>query len=382
MPTFIRACFIEHPSIMSTVDRDKTVAKVYEFVSEHALIFLALLLLLIPWLTGNYSLSTHILIFALFAMGYNLSLGDTGMLTFGHAAFFGLGAYGAGLFLAHLDIPRWLGFFGLVTGVLLATVGGLTIGALSVRRRGTYLALITLAFQQMIYFIAFQWESLTGGDNGLFGIATPTIGVPGVFLLQFTDALGGLITGRQLFYWFVLLLFVFALLALRFIKQSNFGHTLNAIRENEDRARFLGYNVYRYRLIAFTVSAAFSGLAGALYPMYYNYVGISTLDWVLSGKVNFFVLLGGIGTFLGPAIGALSYFWLVDTLSTVTEHYQLLMGIILIAVVLFLPEGILGTAKEYIEVHTGVASDKPRQFTDDQSGTTDSVTSSSSRGDN
>ena len=329
--------------------RSKTISNgrlqsVYEVGRGHEVALIGLVLLAIPFLTANFSLSTHILIFGLFAMGYNLALGETGMLTFGHAAFFGLGAYGSGLFLAHVSPPAWLGFLCLVTGTALAIVGGFVIGLLSLRRRGTYLALITLAFAEMIYFIVFQWTSLTGGDDGLFGVMTPELGIPGVVTISFT---GGVLPGNVTFYLFAFVIFMLSLLAMRRLKRSNFGHALNAIRENENRARFLGYDVDRYRLAAFTVSAGFSGLAGALYAPFLNYVGLSTLHWVLSGEVNFWVLLGGIGSFVGAAVGTFVYFWLSDTISTLTSHWKLPMGLILIGIVLFFPEGVLGTIQEY-----------------------------------
>ncbi|WP_435348546.1 branched-chain amino acid ABC transporter permease [Haloarchaeobius sp. HRN-SO-5] len=317
---------------------------------ELPLLFLAILL--VPAITGNFSLTIFGLIFGIFAMGYHISLGETGMLTFGHAAFFGLGAYGCGMFLTHVDVPAGLGLLGIPVGVLLALVGGLFIGALSLRRRGTYLALITLAFGEMIYFIVFQWESLTGGDDGLYGMSTPGIGIPGVYVFQFEDMLGGLVTSRMLFFLFVFLIFVGALYAIRRLKRSNLGHVFNAIRENEDRASFLGYDVYRYRLLAFVISAGFSGLAGALYPTFLNFVGLDTLSWLLSGEVNFFILLGGIGTFVGPVVGSVSYYFITDYISAVTEHWELFVGLIFIGLVLYLPEGIIGTARDYLEKHT------------------------------
>lgn len=323
----------------------KWVESAYQFGQGREVLLVALLLLIIPLVTTNFSLSTHILIFGLFAMGYNLSLGETGMLTFGHAAFFGLGAYGSGLFLAHLSPPPWLGFVCLITGTALAMIGGFVIGLLSLRRRGTYLALITLAFAEMIYFIAFQWTSVTGGDDGLFGVMTPELGIPGVFMISFS---GGLLPGNVTFYFFAFLIFMLSLGTLRRIKRSNLGRALNAIRENENRARFLGYNVDRYRLTAFTLSAAFSGLAGALYAPYLNYVGLSTLHWVLSGEVNFYVLLGGIGSYVGAIVGTFVYFWLSDTISTLTDHWHLPMGLILIGIVLYFPEGVVGTLREYL----------------------------------
>ncbi|MFB6131513.1 MAG: branched-chain amino acid ABC transporter permease [Salinigranum sp.] len=328
-----------------TTKTDEWLASIYRFTQGREVALIGVLLLAVPLVTGNISLSTYVLIFGLFAMGYNLALGETGMLTFGHAAFFGLGAYGSGLFLAHVQPPAWLGFICLITGTLLAAAGGLVIGLLSLRRRGTYLALITLAFAEMIYFVVFQWKSLTGGDDGLFGVMTPKLGIPGVFMISFS---GGVLPGNVTYYLFSFVIFMLALVALRRIKRSNFGRVLNAVRENENRAQFLGYDVNRYRLAAFTLSAAFSGLAGALYAPFLNYVGLDTLNWVLSGEVNFYVLLGGIGSFPGAVIGTFIYYWLSDTVSTLWSHWQLLMGLILIAIVLFFPEGILGAVQEYV----------------------------------
>jgi branched-chain amino acid transport system permease protein len=331
---------------------DRWTQRVASVVEGREIPLLCLGIVMVPAITGNFTLSTFGLIFGLFAMGYHISLGETGMLTFGHAAFFGLGAYGSGIFLVHVDPPAAFGFLGIPIGVGLALVGGLLIGALSLRRRGTYLALITLAFGEMLYFTVFQWESLTGGDDGLYGMSTPGIGIPGVYVFRFTDTLGGLVSSEMLFFLFVLAIFVVALYAIRRLKQSNLGHVFNAIRENEDRASFLGYDVYRFRLTAFVVSAAFSGLAGALYPTFLNFVGLDTLSWLLSGEVNFFILLGGINTFVGPVVGSLSYYFITDYISAVTEHWELFVGLIFIALVLYLPEGIVGTARDYLANHT------------------------------
>lgn len=326
--------------------------RVASIVQGREIPLLILGIVLIPAITGNFTLTTFGLIFGLFAMGYHISFGETGMLTFGHAAFFGLGAYGAGLYLVHVDPPSGLGLLGIPIGMMLAMLGGFLIGALSLRRRGTYLALITLAFGEMLYFTVFQWESLTGGDDGLIGMSTPGIGIPGVFVFQFEDLLGGLISSRMVFFVFVLAIFTVALYAMRRLKHSNIGHVFNAIRENDDRARFLGYDVYRYRLAAFVLSAAFSGLAGSLYPAFLNFVGLDTLSWLLSGEVNFFVLLGGVNTFVGPAVGSLAYYFITDYISALTDHWELFVGLIFIGLVLYLPEGIIGTAKEYLTKRT------------------------------
>ena len=312
-----------------------------EFARSKELITLTVLLILFPFITGNWSLSTYILIYGLFAVAYNLCLGETGVLTFGHAAFFGLGAYGTGSIMVNLGIPPTLGWFAFAFGVLLAAFGGLIIGGLSLRRQGTYLALITLAFAQMLWFIAFQWRSVTGGDDGLVGVESPAIGLPGTPIIEFNNQI--------MFYILSLIIFTISMILLRRVQRSHFGKILNAIRENNNRAEFLGYNTYRYRLAAFVVSAAFSGIAGALYPFFLNIVGLNTLHWQLSGEVNFFVLLGGINTFVGPVIGAGVFLLIRDVISTWIEYWQLPVGLLFIVIVLYFPEGIVGSLQNRLD---------------------------------
>jgi branched-chain amino acid transport system permease protein len=150
----------------------------------------------------------------------------------------------------------------------------------------------------------------------------------------------------------VFVIFAVSVYAIRRLKQSKMGHVFNAVRENEDRADFLGYDVHNYRMMAFVASAGFAGLGGTLYPVYLNFVGLSTLNWVLSGEVNFFLLLGGISSFVGPVVGTMSYYWIVDEISAFTDHWQLFVGLIFIGLVLFLPEGIVGTIRDYVSERT------------------------------
>jgi branched-chain amino acid transport system permease protein len=317
------------------------VSRTVQFARERELVALTVLLVALPLVTGNWSLSTYILIYGLFAVAYNICLGETGVLTFGHAAFFGLGAYGTGSLLVVLDFPATLAWVGLAFGVLLAALGGLVIGGLALRRRGTYLALITLAFAQMLWFIAFQWRSVTGGDDGLVGVPTPALGLPGSPIVEFN--------GQIAFYALALVIFLVSMVLLRRVRNSHFGKTLNAIRENENRAEFLGYDTYRYRLGAFVVSAAFSGVAGALYPLFLNIVGLNTLHWRFSGEVIFFVLLGGVSTFTGPVLGAGIFLFIRDGISTLTEFWQLPVGLLFVVIVLYFPEGVLGTLRDYLD---------------------------------
>jgi branched-chain amino acid transport system permease protein len=299
------------------------------------MLILAVLLIILPWVMPSFSTATDMLIFGLFAMGFNLLLGQTGILSFGHATFFGLGAYGTAMFLVEPQgiprVPITLGWFGLVTGIALATIVALIIGILSLRRTGTYFALITVAFNMMMYFIFIQNPyNLTGGGDGLVGIATPQ--------------LFGLENWRTplTWYYFVMIIIIISVAILRILQTSPFGKVLKAISENEERVKLLGYNTDKYKLISFTLSGLFSGLAGALFAFHLNYVGLDTLYWMLSGEVLIITLLGGFRTFFGPLIGAVAYILLKDGISAYTEDWMIVMGLMVMAVILaFRGSGIL-----------------------------------------
>jgi branched-chain amino acid transport system permease protein len=262
-------------------------------------------------------------------------------VTFGHAAFFGLGAYGTAIPLVHLDIPPHLALAAIISGVGLAALGGAIMGYIALQRRGVYLALITLGLAQLLYFIFFQWNSVTGGDDGLYGIPKPTLGIPGLFVVEF---------GTPARYYFLsIAVFGIALLGMYKLYHSNLGRAFMAIRENEQRARYLGYNVNRLMLASFVLSAAFSGLAGSIYAFHLSFVGLSTLHWIISGEVNFFVILGGVHTFVGPAIGAGLYFVIRDNLADLVSYWQLPVGLIFIGIVLFFPDGLIGTIRSKVK---------------------------------
>lgn len=297
--------------------------------------------LLVPAPTFNFSLATFLMIFALFASAYGIVLGRTGIVTFGHAAFFGGGAYGTALFVAHLQPSPMLAWLGFATGVGLATLLGVIIGWFALRRRGVYLALITLAFAQLVYFVAFQWTEVTGGDNGLYGISAPALTLPGVGTISFSEL--------DAFYFLALVVVSLSLFAIKRLYRSNLGKVFVAIRENEQRTRYLGYDVDNHMLTSFTISAAFAGLAGTLYAFALNFVGVGLLHWSFSGEVNFHVILGGVTAFAGPAVGAILYYLLKDTISLLVEIWELPVGLIFIAIVLFLPDGLIGTLTDRVE---------------------------------
>jgi branched-chain amino acid transport system permease protein len=213
-------------------------------------------------------------------------------------------------------------------------VGGLVIGFFCLRRRGIYFAMLSLAFAQLLYFIAFHLADVTGGDDGLRGIAVPAVHLPGLTLTLDTSLR---------FYYFAFVLVALALLALKRILDSPFGAVLQAIRENSDRAAACGYDIRRIKLLSFVFSALFCGLAGALDALRLGVVPVESLYWTTSGQVVIMTLLGGAGTFFGPFVGATTFLVLEDRLSVFTESWPLFVGLIFMGFVLFLPKGIWGT---------------------------------------
>jgi len=301
-------------------------------VSRHQVAAFGVFFAVFPFLMPYKSLASQVLIFGLFALGFNLLYGYTGLLSFGHAAYYGLGAYGTGLTLAKLKVSSlWLG---LAAGPLLAVVGAAVIGFFCLRRRGIYFAMLTLAFAQLLYFVAFHLADVTGGDDGLRGIPLLPINIFG-WKIDLENSL--------VFYYFSFVIVWLAVAGLRRILDSPFGTVLQAIRENGDRASACGYDVNRVKHLSFVFSAFFAGLAGALDAMRLAVVPVESLYWVTSGQVVIMTLLGGAGTFFGPFVGAGTYLVLGDRLAVFTERWPLVIGLIFMAFVLFLPKGIWGT---------------------------------------
>ncbi len=298
-----------------------------------AAIWAALILapLWMPLVGGYTALGTRVMVLGLAAMSVNFLLGFTGVLSFGHAAWFGLGAYGCGLLLKFVALSTPLG---LLAGTLLGGVMGGLLGALIVRRRGVYFAMVTIAFGQVFYYIAFQWSSLTGGDDGLrpFYRQPLHLGVATVDILHDSTA----------FYYFVLVCFAFAVAAMAFILRSPFGRTMLAIRENERRARFLGIPVEMHIWIAFTLSCFFMAFAGSLYALVNNFADPRGLHYSQSGDFVMMAVLGGMRTFWGPLLGAVVFVMLQDYISSITINWQIFIGLFYVACVLFFPRGVLG----------------------------------------
>jgi len=305
-----------------------------EIISRHSLVCMLLFFIIFPFIVPYKALATQIIIWGLFALGFNVCLGYTGMLSFGHAAYFGVGAYTTGIVLIRLWENIWFALFaGLAMGALLALI----LGYLCIKRRGIYFAMLTLAFAQLVYFVAFQWVDLTGGDNGLRNIPAVPLSFFGLSIDIHTPIR---------FYFFVLFFVFLSLLALNRILQSPFGHVLQAVRENEQRARSCGYEATNVRWLAFIISGAISGLSGGLYALYLHFVGIETLYYSTSGQVIMMTLLGGMGSFIGPFIGAGVFLYLEDVLSIITPNWMIFLGVIFVLCVLFFPSGIWGTVKE------------------------------------
>ncbi len=297
-----------------------------------------LLLLTMPyWMSavGGYTdLASRVLILGLAAMSLNFLLGFTGVLSFGHAAYFGLGAYGAAMTIKYIAPSTPLG---ILVGVATGTLAAMVIGVLIARLRGVYFAMVTIAFGQVFYFIAFRWNTFTGGDDGITGWKRQALD------LGFTriDLLGN----DKAFYYFVLVCFAVAVTLMWLLLRSPFGRTLLAIRENERRARFLGIPVERHIWLSFVVSCCFVSLAGTLYALLSNFTDPRALRWDQSGTFVIMAVLGGMRSFWGPLIGAAIFVVLQDYVSSHTENWMSFIGLFFVLVVLFFPRGVLGVLR-------------------------------------
>jgi branched-chain amino acid transport system permease protein len=294
-----------------------------------------ILLLFMPfWMgaIGGYTeLATRIVVMGLAAMSLNFLLGFTGVLSFGHAAYFGLGAYGAAMGIKYLGLGT---IPAMALGVVVATLAAMAIGALIVRRRGVYFAMVTIAFGQVFYFLAFRWNAVTGGDDGLSGWHR----LPINFGFATLDIFGN----DKAFYYFALAVFAVSVAAMAILIDSPFGRSLTAIRENERRARFLGVPVEFHIWLSFVVSCLFVSVAGALYALLNNFTDPRALRFDLSGNLVIMAVLGGMRSFWGPLIGAAIFVALQDYVSSRTENWMSVIGLVFVLVVRFFPRGVLG----------------------------------------
>jgi branched-chain amino acid transport system permease protein len=301
----------------------------------YQLIIIWALLLTVPfWLPmlGSYTaIASRVLVMALAAMGLNLLLGYTGVLSFGHAAYFGLGAYGAGLTLKYVAASTPLA---MLAGTLLGGLAGTLFGLMLVRRRGVYFAMVTIAFGQVCFYIAYKWDDFTGGYDGLRGFMRAPLDF-GLFTIDIAS-------NGTVFYYFVAAVFALAVGVQALILKSPFGRTMLAIRENERRARFLGLPVEKHIWLSFSISCFFTALAGTLYALLNNFADPLGLNYVMSGNIVMIVVIGGMRTFWGPLIGAVMFVMLQDYVSSMTTNWMFFVGSAFVLVVLLFPRGLMG----------------------------------------
>ena len=312
-------------------------------VAGAVLLLLAFAPVFSPLVHVDVSIMSEVLAFTLAAMSVNLLLGYTGLPAFGNAAFFGLGAYGAGLSIQNWHVHL---LEALLIGVLTALLGALLIGPFLLRRRGIYFGLLAIAFGQVFYFIAYRFTDLTGGEDGM-NFPRPYLGLPNWHLV---------LRGSG-YYYFELVIFALAILGFALHVRSPFGRTLMAIRQNELRVRYLGLNSDRFIFAALLVSATLAGFGGALFGMLLDFAYPLLLDWHLSGDFVLISLLGGSGTLWGPLVGATIYVVGKDIISTITPLWQIFIGAIFVACVLLFPKGILGTLAALIASSRAVPPD-------------------------
>ena len=307
------------------------------------LIFLVGFLIACPFFLPTYwtFIFGEILIMALFAMSFNLLLGYSGLLSFGQAGFFGVGAYAAAL----LILKGWQSLtLIMLAGAISAALAAAVIGYLCVRRDEIYFAMITLGFGMMLYTIAHNWIELTGGSDGLPLAVIPALKLPGLELSLFDPR------NMYLFILFVVLAGIFFLWRL---VQSPFGLLLTAVRENKERLAFVGADVRMVRLTAFTIAGALAGLSGALFCLFNSMATPDFMHWSYSARPVLMTILGGSGVFFGPAFGAAVFFLLEQVITNLTDNWMIFLGAILIPVVIFFPQGILGTISNYFSRQKG-----------------------------
>ncbi len=301
---------------------------------------IALVLLVVPQIIGPYQtqLLTYGLVLAVAALGFNLLLGYTGLLSFGHSAYFGVGAYTVAFMVRYLGVSSMEIY--ILGGILVTALISAVFGFVCVRHTRIFFAILTLALSQVLWTLAYKFFWVTGGTDGIrvpFGDMTLLGG-----LIDFTGR-GAYLRFINSYYYYVLVIFLVCVVVMWVIVQSPFGKTLQSIRDNETRARFLGVRIRRYRWLAFLVSGTFTGLAGTLWVPLNGLTTPDILWWPFSGEIVFMSVLGGFRNFLGPIVGAVVFNYLKTYAVATTEYWQLALGFVLIVLVLALPKGIVGT---------------------------------------
>lgn len=283
---------------------------------------------------GSFQLAllTQALILAILAMSLDIVLGYIGLASLGHAAYLGLGAYAVGILTTRHGAGFWTS---LVVGLVAAAAVAAVFGLVALRATGVYFLMITLALGMVVWGLANRWVSMTQGDNGISGVPRPDLGLP----WSLTTSLP--------FFYFALVAFLLALAVLRLIVRSPFGHTLVGIRESESRMRTLGYHVWLHKYIGFVIAGAMGGFAGVLWASYNGFVSPADLELTTSVKILLMVALGGRGTLIGPAIGALAIVLLENLVSVYTHRWLLILGAVYIGTIVYAPEGIVGALRQW-----------------------------------
>jgi len=294
----------------------------------YPIILLGAVFVVLPFVLPYTALATEIMLFALAAVAFDLCVGYTGVMMFCQASFFGMGAYATGLTLVHLTDNILLA---MLFGVAMSTALAALIGFMISIRSGSYSVLLSLAFNELIYFIAYQWTSLTGGDDGLTGIRRPDFHLGGFIIdLQSSDS----------YYYFAFIFFILSVWIIRRITLSPLGKIFLCIRENNERAQAIGLNIRLYKTLAVMIGGFFMGLAGSLYSMYIQFAHIHNVHFETSGNIVMMVLIGGIGTLFGPIVGAVMIVTASDLASSIWDRWMLIMGVLFIFFVLFARGGI------------------------------------------
>jgi branched-chain amino acid transport system permease protein len=290
------------------------------------IVVLILLFLAAPAVLSEFYLTVlcEALVMAMLALSFNLLFGYMGQMSFGQAAFYGLGGYAVAMLMVKWQFNFWLS---IAAGVVLAAIAGLIVGYFCVRLRGIYFAVLTLAFGQLIWTIVFKWHDVTGGDDGIQGVFPPDF-----------------LKSPSAYYYLILVVFLVSSWVIWKIIHSPFGHTIKAMRENSERTEFLGINIARYQLIAFVIAAALAGLAGAVWVPFYRSVAPSYLTWIKSGEPVMAAILGGPSVFLGPVLGTFVMTFFHAWVLGFTVYWPVVMGALILFIIFFLPGGILGFA--------------------------------------
>jgi branched-chain amino acid transport system permease protein len=293
----------------------------------------AVLAILFPYILPKFQLRmiTEIVILALFAMTWKMLLNEGGMFSFGHSLYFGLGAYASVLGWLHI---KGLSFMsGILLGGLVAGLMAFILGAFLVRMSGTYFALLTLAFNQLIWAVVWKWRDVTGGDDGLGKFPKP-------------DLLGISMKDPANFYYLSLIMVGVCLFICWYYTKTPLGNVVMSIKSNEERAKFIGFNVNASKLVLLTMLGFFAGISGGLYAQFQEFIATSTIDMGMSTNVLFMAFIGGIGYFWGPLIGSGIFVYLSEYLSSFTDRWELIFGLIFIIIVSFAPQGILGIVEK------------------------------------